>query len=346
MASYLPPSEQLPIFDNEVFFTQNDPNAPLTIAIANLLYLRKTFADTATALESFAAGIATNNISSLATDLYLYADNTLNLTSPIINIVSQNSSTAVVNIKTGTTTSGDVNIMTGNGRTGVLHLGDGNNLLAGNGTHINNGTTNASNTNISNGATTSGDVNILNGTSSTGSANILNGASQTGNVNILSGGSSTGTINLAGTAGTAIINVNRPLTCVYNPSTITGTNQLGYKIAGATTGVTTLTPANAALSLWSVTLTSGIWLITGVLRFLTPGLGAAQYITASISNVNNNGDIVAMVSISNTSNTNQVMQVTRIVNTNVSGVGPWYLVGQCSAITNVDSIVLNVYRIA
>ena len=107
-----------------------------------------------------------------------------------------------------------------------------------------------------------------------------------------------------------------------------------------------MTPANSALSVWSATLTSGIWLITAVLRFLTPGLGYNQYITASISSTNNGGDIAAMVSISHTSTTNQVMQVTRIVNTNLSGVGPWYLVAQCSAITNVDSIVFNAYRIA
>jgi hypothetical protein len=309
---------------NPSFFTSS-ATGDLTKAQANALYLRKTVPDTATALETFNGGIQTNNVDSIGNDLYLNSSNTLNigtLTNPVLNMVTQNSSTSVVNIKTGTYTTGDVNICTGNGRAGILHLGDGNNLLAGSGTHINNGTFNASNTNIANGANTSGSVNIL------------------------SGVSSTGTINLGQITGTATINVNRPLTCVYNPSAITGTNQLGYKIAGAATGVTVLTPANTSLSLWSATLTSGIWLITGVLRFLTPGLGATQYITGSISSTNNAGDIAAMVSVSNTSNNNQVMQVTRIVNTNVSGVGPWYLVGQCSAITNVDSIVFNVYRIA
>ena len=61
MASYLPPSEQLPIFDNEVFAI-NTSDAGLTIAQANLLYLRKTFPDTATALETFQGGILTDNI--------------------------------------------------------------------------------------------------------------------------------------------------------------------------------------------------------------------------------------------------------------------------------------------
>ena len=70
-----------------------------------------------------------------------------------------------------------------------------------------------------------------------------------------------------------------------------------------------MTPANTSFSVWSATLTSGIWLITAVLRFLTPGLGNNQYITASISSTNNAGDIAAMVSISNTSTTNQVMKL-------------------------------------
>jgi len=182
---------------NPSFFASS--TGDLTKAQANALYLRKTVPDIATALETFNGGIQTNNIDSIGNDLYLNSSNTLNigtLTNPLLNMVTQNSSTSIVNIKTGTFTTGDVNICTGNGRAGVLHLGDGNNLLAGSGTHINNGTFNASNTNIANGDNTSGSVNIL------------------------SGVSSTGTINLGQTTGTATINVNRPLTYVYNPSAI------------------------------------------------------------------------------------------------------------------------------
>jgi len=60
MASYIPPSEQLPIFDNAVF--ESSTSGSLTIAQANLLYLRKTFPDTATAVETFQAGLKTNSI--------------------------------------------------------------------------------------------------------------------------------------------------------------------------------------------------------------------------------------------------------------------------------------------
>jgi hypothetical protein len=71
MASYSPPSEQLPIFDNEVFSNNLNGSTILTVAQANLLYLRKTFADTATALETFTAGIKTNTIDALGTSFVL-----------------------------------------------------------------------------------------------------------------------------------------------------------------------------------------------------------------------------------------------------------------------------------
>jgi len=185
-------------------------------------------------------------------------------------------------------------------------------------------------------------VNILSGTGSTGSVNIKTG---TGSGSVTIGGTGTA-IAIGNSTGTGTITMGRPLTLNYNPSALTGTTQLGYRIGGATTGVTNLTPAGNQLSVWSATLTSGIWLIQTVIRFVTPGAGATQYITASISSTNNSGDIAAMISISNTSTTNQVMQTTRIVNTSTSGLGPWYLVAQCSAVTNVDSIVFNAYRIA
>jgi len=68
MASYNPPSEQLPIFDNEVFSNNLTGSTVLTVAQANLLYLRKTFADTATALETFTAGIKSSFIDPLTTN--------------------------------------------------------------------------------------------------------------------------------------------------------------------------------------------------------------------------------------------------------------------------------------
>jgi len=87
MASYSPPSEQLPIFDNEVFSNNLNGSTILTVAQANLLYLRKTFADTATALETFSAGIKSSFIDPLTTN-------------GIITIASSSTPAATLNIGT------------------------------------------------------------------------------------------------------------------------------------------------------------------------------------------------------------------------------------------------------
>jgi hypothetical protein len=79
MASYKPPLEQLPIFDNSVFnnTTSTTNGTYLTTTQANLLYLRKTFPDTATALETFSAGISLGTTGTItcgtpATDSTIY----------------------------------------------------------------------------------------------------------------------------------------------------------------------------------------------------------------------------------------------------------------------------------
>jgi hypothetical protein len=59
MVSYNPPLETLPIFDNSVFISTSSLSSTsyITVAQANLLYLRKTVADVATALETFYNGL-------------------------------------------------------------------------------------------------------------------------------------------------------------------------------------------------------------------------------------------------------------------------------------------------
>ena len=134
MASYNPPTEDLPIFDNEVFSASSATSSTiLTVGLANLLYLRKTFPDTATALETFNAGIKVSDISPLS------ASTTLSI---------------------GASSTGVINIGTTAGRSQIIHIGDGDNNIAGSGVHINNGVNTASN------------VQILNGTGSTGAINL------------------------------------------------------------------------------------------------------------------------------------------------------------------------------
>ena len=79
MASYNPPSEYLPIFDNSVFTSSESSSGGLTLAQANALYLRKTFPDTCTALETFSAGISTtflNSSGDIKSDTKLITNNT------------------------------------------------------------------------------------------------------------------------------------------------------------------------------------------------------------------------------------------------------------------------------
>ena len=64
MTAYNPPSFIVTIY-NPSFFNSSDSGSGLTQAQANALYLQKTTPDTATALESFNAGIYTNTIDSL-----------------------------------------------------------------------------------------------------------------------------------------------------------------------------------------------------------------------------------------------------------------------------------------
>jgi len=109
MASYTPPTETLPIFDNAVFNSVNG-NTVLTVSTANLLYLRKTYADTATALETFNAGIATNLIKGTTTTSNINIATTMNTAS--LNLGSSDTTTQnmSVNIMTGGAVSGSVNI--------------------------------------------------------------------------------------------------------------------------------------------------------------------------------------------------------------------------------------------
>ena len=62
MADYQPPKENVPIFDVANFI--HDSNVGITESYANSKYLRKTVADTATAIESFTAGIVTPTVNS------------------------------------------------------------------------------------------------------------------------------------------------------------------------------------------------------------------------------------------------------------------------------------------
>jgi hypothetical protein len=104
MAIYPPPSYTVPfsgiIFNSSYFTSTNDSS--LSVDQANNLYLRKTFSDTATALETFNAGISTPSITS---------DTTLAIGSVAGNVTITGLNTDIGTTKTsGSTTIGSATI--------------------------------------------------------------------------------------------------------------------------------------------------------------------------------------------------------------------------------------------
>ena len=121
MASYNPPSENLPIFDNEVFVLAN--STTLTKTEANQLYLRKTIADTCTALETFSAGLEASfiNVSGTLTAATIQAFS--NLITPLITTSDYEVTDPTLDCDfCNNQTSGVLNIGT-NARTGNINIG-------------------------------------------------------------------------------------------------------------------------------------------------------------------------------------------------------------------------------
>ena len=142
MASYQPPSEFLPIFDNSVFTATNGSSTStgggLTLAQANLLYLRKNYPDICTALETFNGGISTTFLNASG-DIIALGDvtgssiygvpRTTSIQSTgntnVMNFVS-NQTSGILNIGTNTSRSGNINIGTAS-TSGQLSLGSSTN---------------------------------------------------------------------------------------------------------------------------------------------------------------------------------------------------------------------------
>jgi hypothetical protein len=189
MSAYAPPTYNVTPFNQAYFATSSG----ISLATASGLFLNKTSADTATALETFNAGIGVNSI--------------------------QPTTTATTMLINSTMTSGDMyigsNVAANNARTGVIHIGDSNGISSGGAVHINNGTTNTSNTQIMNGSTTSGNLNLMTGASCSGSINIGSGNSSNPTVNILTGQTCTGTVNIA----SASVGTNTVITNIGNGNT-------------------------------------------------------------------------------------------------------------------------------
>jgi hypothetical protein len=317
-----------------------DPaNTGLTQTQANALYLRKTTPDTASAIETFAGGVLTDTINSITAGS---------------NMAIASNHTAEDLFLGQNITSGDIYIgvdaSATTGRSGTIHIGDGNNITGGT-IHINNGTTNASNTNINNGATTTGTVNIMTGNTSSGTINLATG-SGSAKVNIGSG-TTTGIVNIGNTTNAVNINssalslgsstksltVNAPITVAYLQTEITSNTQIGFKVNGTSSSVTSML-ASTITTFWSAPLVSGVWYLLGNAKYVSPGAFGRLYITATIDTADD-AAAVALPGIAN-----MVLQVSRIITVAPGTTPTYYLTGSVGNATTVNNIVFRVYRLA
>lgn len=255
MTSVSPPTYYFDgITFNSAFYTASSSGG-LTEAQANALYLKKNTADTATALETFSGGIATNDIQSTTTSTDMSIGSSQ--TSGVLNI-GCNGNEAV----NGRTT-GAINIGTDLNATGIIKIGNQSTItpvqirgsltvsrsfiasaqatcsstLGVNGLLTASGGLTATGANIATGGSSSATINILNGNTSSGSVNIATGtgATQSTTVNIGSG-TTTGVVTIGGTSNSILLNA---------PVTVKSTKE---SITYLTGSINTLTVANILAS--------------------------------------------------------------------------------------------------
>jgi len=275
MSSYNPPIYYFSgIGFNSAFYTFM---TGLTQSQANALYLQKTTADTATAVETFASGIISNTVDVPTTNGILNLGVTS--TTGIVNIATATGRTGAMNIGTGTTAG---SVITMGGALGTINLNGTSQVFSapqsstyeayGGGLQIANSVNTGSITlgqnmtsgsiyigansagttartgiihiGDSNNLLTAAAVNISNGTANGSTVNMMNGSTTTGTCNIMSGAGATGIINLlTSTANGGTVNIASGTngvgsnTTAVNISTGTTTGSVGI---GNTSNITTI----------------------------------------------------------------------------------------------------------
>jgi hypothetical protein len=302
MSSEIPPSPITTGFNENAWI-----QPPLTNALANRNYLLKIRPDTANVVETFTAGIKTNTI----------------------NPTTSSGIVAIGNVTTNNTEIGAVT-----GRSTILHIGDGD--------------TSSGNILIGSGADSTGNVQILNGSYgagiAAGSVNILNGthnATTTGGDVLIHRGNANGEFNVGNALST--INLNAGTTNVTNLTTInpitttytalpSASNQLGYRNY---VNVATFTLTTSPLTVNSLTVTSGTWMLVAKVY----ALNLSSTYVYSISETNNaHQSGIANYTIQGSTNGTQEAMICGVVAT-TSASKPYYLVGNAGTtggtITNV-----------
>jgi len=325
MATINPPLFEFPNINfNSSFFT--DTNGSLTQSQANKLYLQKTIADSATALETFSSiktsSILPNGNSSCFTDS----------TGTLINdfgngnyVANFGSGSYIANFGLGAT-----NCRFGEGTTANFELGrympsTAVRMAFGGCTDI------LQLTDIALGTTTGNDT-------LSGSGKIAIGG-QSMNVIINSDSTTIGRTSGGGTSTTMNGNVTFS-SPIGLGSLATLSSQLGGSVSMISNGVTSLA-ATTTTNLYTFTLPIGLWVLYG---------GATSATVASASYI-----LLSFTSTSATVNVNlqnQVMTSTTLTLAN-SIMCPiynatsttWYLVGRAGVITNISNLNCLAYRI-
>jgi hypothetical protein len=301
MSSYAPPSYVVSIY-NPAYFTTS--SGGLTLAQATAQFLNKNSADTASALETFTAGIATNSIAttSLASNMTIgSSSNTGTITIATTNTGNTDTNPAIsIGADAGTKTikinnnsnsvhcssvdlqGSSINNITAT--TGALSVGDGQTdgiLNIGTGTRTATGVVN-----IANAASNACAINVMNGNTTSGSVNIATGTglTQTTTVNIGSG-NTTGAVTIGNSGNT--VQINGGLT-MGNSRNITLQSNSFYSaptadtmLGGVTVG-TFNTPSSsfsAAKDVATITLLKGSYLIFWSFNATWTSIPTTQYLT-------------------------------------------------------------------
>jgi hypothetical protein len=244
MTTQKPPKFFSSIF-NSYYYTE-DTATGLTQAEADLRYLKKTITDTATALETFNAGIKTNTIDNV---------NNTDVTNILIN------STGNINIGSSASRTTSNPIVIGNSTNSIIRLGSTGLSFSTLGTPT--ATLQSIATSGILAQTPTATMSLF--SNQTGILNIGAVTNRTGNINIANT-QTTGTGNIvigssALTTGTQDITINRPLTFGYTYAS--SFNQLGYYEQFTGSAITISSSPTAYTQLLATTaIPQGIYHIT------------------------------------------------------------------------------------
>ena len=238
MSSYDPPDYVVSIY-NPTYFA-SETGSGLTTAQASALFLNKTSADTATALETFTSGIATDSIAttSLASNMTIGSStNTGTISISTINTGNTNASPAIaIGTDAGTKT---IKI---NNNSNSVHCSS----IDLKGSTINNITGTTGNLTIGDLQTT-GIIEIGSNTSRTGSITLGNGT----------GASS---VIIGSTSSSATVTIRNPsLIPTYTTWPIPSSGQLSYTYSSMLASDTAFATSGATSTILSITLAPGVY---------------------------------------------------------------------------------------